>query len=167
MSFIIPPSHISLFEHKEKTRCCVQLYFNQVLTIPAIHVIKGYKKYQYKVKFQTDQNKICRYNMRYILDYHSRKNIGYADFCKLGWLNVSSRVDYLALNLMYGVSNQNAPSYLCNMLCTTMFNLVIHSQSTKHSNFCFTILDVKTKGSPSFKFCGIKLWNMHICVLLM
>ena len=69
-------------------------------------VLRATKKL--KIKLQTDQNKTCRY----ILDYHSTHHIGYADFCKLRQRNIVSKVNYLFLNLMYGVSNQSAPSYV-------------------------------------------------------
>jgi len=100
-------------------------------------------------RLQTAQNKI----IRYILNYHCRQHLGFADFNKLGWLNVSGRVDYLSLNLMYSIFNNSAPSYMCNV------DLVCHSHHTRRSNLCFVLPQVKTQGSNSFKYCGIKLWN--------
>ena len=109
---------------------------------------RGLQK-QIKNKLQTSQNKV----IRFILGYDSRQHLYCADFVKLGCLDISHRVDYLALSLMYSIVHNTAPSYLCNL------EKVKHSYGTRWSNCSFTIPKVKTQGSLSFKYNSIKLWN--------
>ena len=102
-----------------------------------------------KNKLQCAQNKI----IRYVLNYHPRKHVGFQEFRKLGWLNVSSRVDYLTLNLMYCIFNGSAPAYFSN------FYYVNHRYSTRRSQAAFVKSHVGTMTKYSFKASGIKLWN--------
>jgi hypothetical protein len=102
-----------------------------------------------KVRLQNAQNKI----IRYILDYPNRQHIGFQDFSRIGWLNVSRRVDYLTLNSMYNIFNNTAPSYMCHL------DFVNHGYHTRRSNLSYNVPNIKTQGSYTFKFCGIKLWN--------
>ena len=101
-------------------------------------------------KLQCAQNKI----IRYMLDYNSRKSLCFADFKKVRYLNVSKRIDYLCINSVFNVYHKRAPEYLCRS-----FQLVNHGHSTRHSHKCFIIPHVNSKGSSSFTFNGIKLWN--------
>ena len=109
---------------------------------------RGLKK-DVKNKLQTSQNKA----VRFILGYHSRQHLSCADFVRLGWLDVSRRVDYLTLTLMYSIVHNIAPSYLCAI------KRVSHSYNTRWSSFSFTIPKVKTQGTLSFRYNSIKLWN--------
>ena len=102
-----------------------------------------------KCKLQTSQNKI----VRYVMGYGTTKHIDVNDFIKLKWLNVPKRVEYLTLNLMYSIFNQTAPSYLCDI------PLVSHRHNTRQSNFSFVIPTIKTQGSKTLMYNGIKLWN--------
>ena len=54
---------------------------------------------------------------------------------------------------MYNIAKKTAPSYFADYLP------VCHSYGTRNSKMSFSIPNVKTQGSNSFKFCGIKLWN--------
>ena len=82
-----------------------------------------------KTKLQTAQNKI----IRYILGYSTRHHLVKEDFSKLKYLDVSSRVDYLTLNMMYNIFNRSAPIYMCN------FQMVqnVHSHNTRYSDMAF------------------------------
>ena len=100
-------------------------------------------------KFQTAQNKI----IRYILQYSDRHHLEYSDFVKVKLLNVKHRVDYITLCHMYNVYNGSAPSYLCSMINSNV-------QTTTRSQASFILPHVKTQGKKSFKYNGIKLWNL-------
>ena len=89
-----------------------------------------------------------------IYQYHDRKHLDFSDFDKLSWLNVPNRVDYLSLNLMYGIVNNTAPAYLCSSITHSS-----HNHNTRRSHLSLTVPQTKTQGSHSFKYCGIKLWN--------
>ena len=104
---------------------------------------------KFKTRLQTSQNKV----IRYICNFHSRKHIGVQEFKKLGWLNVSERVNYLSLGLMFNIHCKNAPSYLCNI------HPVSHSYGTRRSQLSYQLPHVNTQGSYSFKYSTIKLWN--------
>ena len=104
-----------------------------------------------KTKLQTAQNKI----VRFILGHDCRTHLMYKDFRKVNYLNVSSRIDYLSLNMMYNIYNGSAPSYLCSFKKVSD----VHSYSTRRSNLSYVIPHVKTQGSKSFTFNGAKLWN--------
>ena len=103
-----------------------------------------------KDKLQTTQNKV----IRYVLNYHCRQHIGFKDFLRIGWMNVKSRVDYLALNLMYNIFNRTAPSYMMSGL-----KFKCHNHKTRCSDYSYFVPSVKTQGSVIFNYCGIKLWN--------
>ena len=102
-----------------------------------------------KTKLQSAQNRI----VRYILNYSSRQHLSFVDFNKLKWLNVSFRVDYLTLNLMYSIHTKCAPSYLCNV------EPVNHQYSTRRSSQAYVLPNVKSQGSKTFIFNAVKLWN--------
>jgi len=101
-------------------------------------------------KLQTAQNKI----IRYILDYEYRQHLDCRDFKKVNFLNVQNRIDYLSLNMMYKIFNNTAPSYMSDYIPR-----FAQSHCTRNSVNSFEILHVKTHGSRSFKFNGVKLWN--------
>ena len=102
-----------------------------------------------KNKLQVCQNKI----IRYMLGYPNRQHLYFKDFKKVGLLNVVNRVDYLSLGLMFGVYNNTAPKYLCNI------KHVSHQYNTRSRDLAIEIPDVKTQGSKTFQYTGIKLWN--------
>ena len=54
---------------------------------------------------------------------------------------------------MYSIFSNTAPSYMRQL------DFVSHCYRTRRSNLSYVIPDVKTQGSFTFKFCGIKLWN--------
>ena len=54
---------------------------------------------------------------------------------------------------MYNVYNGSAPSYLCSMINSNV-------QTTTRSQATFILPHVKTQGKKSFKYNGIKLWNL-------
>ena len=68
-------------------------------------------------------------------------------------LNVSKRVDYLALNTMYNIFHNSAPSYMCTL------DLVNHCYNTRGRNISYYVPKGKGQCSKSFKFGGAKLWN--------
>ena len=104
---------------------------------------------QLQIRLQTAQNKA----MRYVLDYENRKHIGFSDFCKLKWLNISKRVDYFSLCMMYRVHSGTAPKYLCDL------KPVSHRYRTRQYNQSYQLPNVKSQGSKTFKYSSIKLWN--------
>ena len=55
--------------------------------------------------------------------------------------------------MMFKIFHNTAPEYLCNV------HLVGHGHRTRNSCLSYTIPHVKTQGSKSFVFNGIKLWN--------
>ena len=102
-----------------------------------------------KIRLQCAQNKV----IRYVLGYDSRYHLSCVDFRKIKYLNVANRVDYLTMNTMYNIFHKTAPSYMCNV------EIICHGHNTRGSNLSFAIPHVKSQGSKSFKFNGIKLWN--------
>ena len=58
------------------------------------------------MKLQTAQNKI----IRFILNLDSRQHLYVENFVKVGYLSVEKRLEYLALNTMYNIYNNLAPS---------------------------------------------------------
>ena len=103
----------------------------------------------FKMKLQCAQNKM----IRYVLSYGPRHHLVHSDFIRLKCLNVPSRVDYLTLNLMYKIFHKSAPKYMYNVEITS------HRHNTRNSSMSFMVPHVKTQGSMSFKFNGVKLWN--------
>lgn len=137
-----------MWVNKSGTYCTKHLVWYAAVGLDTNSWYRGLQK-QIKNKLQTSQNRV----IRFILGYDSRQHHYCADFVKLGWLDISHRVDYLALSLMYSIVHNTAPSYLCNL------EKVKHSYGTRWSNCSFTIPKVKTQGSLSFKYNSIKLWN--------
>jgi len=103
-----------------------------------------------KVKLQTAQNKI----IRFIINQEPRYHLSYSDFRKVNYLDVDSRVDFITLNLMYNIAYQTAPVYMSDYIPRKA-----KLQCTRNSDLSFMLPHVKTPGSHSFKFNGIKLWN--------
>ena len=54
---------------------------------------------------------------------------------------------------MHKIYHGDAPTYLCNLA------KVSHSHNTRNSQRSFVIPQVKSHGSKTFTFNGIKLWN--------
>jgi hypothetical protein len=102
-----------------------------------------------KNRLQICQNKI----IRYINSYDNRHHISASDFEKLKWLNVENRVNNIALNLMFKIHNNLAPSYLCNMTPTS------HPYATRGSILSYEQNRVGSKGMQTFQYNGVKLWN--------
>jgi hypothetical protein len=103
-----------------------------------------------KNKLQTAQNKI----VRYILDYEPRHHLVCADFKKLRFLDVESRVDYLCLNIMFTIFKETAPAYMLDYIPRNF-----QSHCTRQSLNTFVLPHVKSHGSLSFKWNGVRLWN--------
>ena len=82
-----------------------------------------------KHKLQTAQNNM----IRYLLNYGCRRHVGVNDFKKSNCLDISARVDYMTLNLMFNILNNVAPSYMCDI------NLIshrhIHAKVTQRMSF--------------------------------
>ena len=87
------------------------------------------------------------------MQYESRISLSFADFRKLKCLKVENRVEYLSLNTMFNVYHKTAPEYLCDI------DLISHGHNTRNSSQSFIIPHVKTQGSKSFRYNGIRLWN--------
>jgi len=102
-----------------------------------------------KTKLQTAQNKL----VRFILGFHSRQSVGCNELKSLKWLDVSRRVQYLSLSIMFNIHHKTAPAYLCNIVP------VSHSHNTRRSNSCYVIPMAKSQGCKTFIICAIKLWN--------
>ena len=102
-----------------------------------------------KHKLQTAQNKM----IRYLLNYGCRRHVGFNDFKKSNCLDISARVDYMTLNLMFNIFNNVAPSYMCDI------DQISHRHNTRQSDSAYVVPRVKGQGSKSFKFNGSKLWN--------
>ena len=54
---------------------------------------------------------------------------------------------------MFGIHNNTAPSYLCDV------QPVNHNYGTRGSTLSYTIPRVNSHGQHSFKFISIKAWN--------
>jgi hypothetical protein len=104
---------------------------------------------RFQTSLQAAQNKV----IRFICSYHSRRHIGFEEFKKIRWLNVSERINYLSLGLMYNIHRKTAPSYLCNI------QPVSHSHNTRKSKLSYIVPSIQTQGSNSFKYNAVKLWN--------
>ena len=88
---------------------------------------------------------------------HTRYHIEVSDFVKLGWLPVSKRVEQLKLNLMYKISRDQAPSYLCDIYSKVSD---LHGYRTRlSSNSGLVLPKFKSHGMKTFHFTAVKLWN--------
>lgn len=103
-----------------------------------------------KVKLQSAQNTV----VRFIINEEPRYHLCTDNFKNVIFLDVQSRVDYLCLNQMYNIANGSAPKYMLDFIPRN-----VSKQHTRHSNLSFNLPQVKTPGSQTFKFNGVKLWN--------
>ncbi len=102
-------------------------------------------------KLQTCQNRI----IRFIHNLDSRTHLDAAHFSKLNSLDVTCRVNLLALNMMHKIYYETAPSYMCE---TSLVHNV-HSHNTRRSKMTFVLPHVKSFGRKTFIYNAIKLWN--------
>ena len=93
-----------------------------------------------KHKLQTAQNKM----IIYLLNYGCRRHVVFNDFNKSNCLDISARVDYMTLNLMFNIFNNVAPSYMCDI------NLISHRHNTRQSDSAYVFPRVKGQGSQYF-----------------
>ena len=91
--------------------------------------------------------------------YDYRHHLECGDFVKVKYLNVEKSVEYLTINMMYNMYHGEALSYMCNIA------QVDHNHETRNRNMCFVVPQVKTHGSKSFTYIGIKLWNDLPCTI--
>ena len=59
----------------------------------------------------------------------------------------------MSLNLIFNISNNVAPSYMCDI------KRILHRHNTRQSHSAYVVPRVKGQGSKSFKCNGSKLWN--------
>jgi hypothetical protein len=102
-----------------------------------------------KNKLQICQNKL----IKYVLSKPNRSHLHFKDFQTLNWLNIENRVNYLIVCQVYKIHNNIAPSYLIDLMPTT----VTHPYNTRNKSLSKP--SVKTFGKNSFSFRACSAWN--------
>ena len=95
--------------------------------------------------------------MRFVLDLDSRAHIDPSHFKSLSWLPVHRRVEQIMLCHVFKIKNGLSPDYMGEHFISQDS---VHNYSTRLSQkggYCLP--KVKSHGSKSFAFSGIKLWN--------
>ena len=106
---------------------------------------------KYRNRLQTAQNKMVRYT----LALHPRAHVGADQPVLLKWLDVSSRVEFLALSLIYKFNRSEAPDYFHDLRLARN----LHTYNTRRSQLSYVLPHVGGHGKQTFYFNGVKVWN--------
>ena len=105
-----------------------------------------------KTKFQTAQNKMCRF----VFGLNCRAHIGAEQLNCLDWLNVSLRAKQLSLMHAFKIKNDICPVYLKDDFRPVNQS---HNHHTRSSLSSFALPKFKGPGYKTFIYTVIKEWN--------
>ena len=138
-----------LFNTREKKMLCSTL-LQPFFDYACISWYWGLKA-NFKHRLQTAQNKMVRYT----LSLDARDHVGADHLVRLKWMDVPSRVKFLSLNLLYKISQSQAPEYFYDL----QLSKSSRSINTRQSQLSYILPMVGSQGKNSFIYNSVKLWN--------